>query len=101
LEFKAAGETRIHLGDTIHQVPCSKKTLLLNKNVPIKEKRYLMKLLQTCSKLTDDETEPSPADKKLVAAFASSSAHFLSSAPFLSSTPFLSSAPFLRRVFAC
>lgn len=30
------------------QVPCSKQTLLLNKHLPLKDKRLLMKFLQAC-----------------------------------------------------
>jgi hypothetical protein len=38
------------------KVPCSKQTLLLNKSVPAREKRLLMKFLQFCtSEATADE----------------------------------------------
>jgi len=45
LEFKAVNDTSVHLGHAVREVPCSKKTLLLNKHVQPREKRQLMKLL--------------------------------------------------------
>lgn len=48
LDFIAVQEAFMHTGAAILEVPCSKKTLLLNKNLAAKEKRQLMKLLQSC-----------------------------------------------------
>jgi hypothetical protein len=48
LDFIAVQEAYMHTGKAILEVPCSKKTLLLNKNLAAKEKRQLMKLLQSC-----------------------------------------------------
>ena len=48
LDFIAVQEAFMHTGSAILEVPCSKKTLLLNKNLAAKEKRQLMKLLQSC-----------------------------------------------------
>eukprot|EP00729_Bicosta_minor_P002546 gene2546-28810_t len=45
---KGSLEAFMHTGAAILEVPCSKKTLLLNKNLAAKEKRQLMKLLQSC-----------------------------------------------------
>lgn len=57
IEFKIAGETYIHMGGSIRQVPCSKQTLLLNKTVTPREKRQLMKFLTFCSQQGEqDET---------------------------------------------
>eukprot|EP00041_Stephanoeca_diplocostata_P016854 m.334442 g.334442 ORF g.334442 m.334442 type:complete len:787 (-) comp20506_c0_seq3:255-2615(-) len=61
VEFKAVEETQILMADGVREVPCSKQTLLLNRHIKLGEKRKLMKFLQFCSTIAnnDDPTHES------------------------------------------
>ena len=48
LEFKPVGTTHVLGPDGPREVPCSKQTLLLNRTVAPREKRLLMRFLQSC-----------------------------------------------------
>ncbi len=57
LDFKAVTAARLWLHGAARPVPCSKQTLLLNKDLSPREKRALMKFLQACA--AGDVTAPS------------------------------------------
>jgi RAB protein geranylgeranyltransferase component A len=57
LDFKVINNTFMFAGDELQEVPCSKQTLLLNKDISPKDKRLLVKFLQFCSSYDEASAE--------------------------------------------
>lgn len=62
LDFKIINNTFMFTNNELQEVPCSKQTLLLNKNISPKDKRLLVKFLQFCSSY--DEASPEYQETK-------------------------------------